>query len=246
MNDISPYKVLIVGVGGLGSSCIHALAQAGVKNISIVDKDILDISNLHRQIIYRFEDENQPKVFLAAKYIKEKFPSIEIKPYNTEINKNNIAIFLEQYDIIIDGSDNFQTKFLLNDACFFYKKIFITASVIRFEGQILSVIPGKSTCLRCIFFSPPPDGLVPTCQEAGVLGTLPGMFGMLEAMEAIRYISQKKMLYINSLFTYNALEIKGRIIPFNRNPECPICGNSPEITNLQNDSYEILSCDTDK
>ncbi len=231
--DFKSSKVLVVGVGGLGTSCIYTLAQAGITNIGIVDKDVLELSNLNRQVIYNPDDIGKSKVLLAAKYIKNVFPDIKIKSYDLELNKKNIKKIIEEYDIVIDCSDNFTAKFLLNDACYFYKKILITASVIQFHGQILSIMPGKTTCLRCIFYNPPSEGIIPTCQEAGILGPLAGMFGILEAMEAIRYISQKKMLYINRLFTYNCLEIKGRKIPLKRNIDCPLCGKKPKIFGIQ-------------
>ncbi len=234
-------KVFIVGAGGLGAPAALYLAAAGVGTIGIVDYDKVDLTNLQRQIIHHTADIGTEKVKSARAKMQAINPDVNVKTYQTRITAENIAQIIRQYDFVIDGTDNFPSKFLVNDACYFEKVPFSHAGILRFEGQLLTVLPGETACYRCIFHSPPPAGAVPSCSQAGVLGVLAGVIGTLQATEAMKYLLGIGDLLTNALLTYNALTTEFRKVKLNRNPNCPLCGRASEITKLKDEEQVI--CD---
>jgi len=225
-------KVLIVGAGGLGSPAALYLAAAGVGTIGIIDADNVDLTNLQRQIIHHTPDVGVSKVESSANKMRELNPDVTVKTYHEWALAANIRGIVRDYDFVIDGTDNFPAKFLINDACYFEKKAFSHAGILRFDGQLITVVPGESACYRCLFEGPPPVGAVPSCSQAGVLGVLAGVIGSLQATEAIKYVLGLGDLLTDRLLTYDALKMKFRGIELKRNPECPLCGANPEITEL--------------
>ncbi len=234
-------KVLIVGAGGLGAPAGLYLAAAGVGTIGIIDSDKVDLSNLQRQIIHNTSDIGTEKVDSAKAKIQAINPDVTVQTYQKRVTAENISEIIRQYDFVIDGTDNFPAKFLINDACYFEKKAFSHAGILRFDGQLITVLPGETTCYRCIFHSPPPAGVVPSCSEAGVLGVLAGVIGLLQATEAMKYLLGIGELLTNALLVYNALEMRFYRVKLNRNPNCPLCGENPQITEL-NDEEQVV-CD---
>ncbi len=228
-------KVLIIGAGGLGSPAALYLAGGGVGTIGIVDSDKVELSNLHRQIIHHTKDLGVEKVKSAETKMRSINPDVNVKTYHPRINSSNIRQIIKKYDFVIDASDNFATKFLINDACFFEKIAFSHAGVLRFDGQLMTVIPGESTCYRCIFNTPPSADVVPPASQSGLLGVLPGVIGTLQATEAIKYLLNLGDLLTNTLLTYDLLKMEFRKVSFNRNPDCPLCGQNPTITELKDD-----------
>ena len=237
-------KVLIVGVGGLGSPASLYLAAAGVGTIGIVDAGRVDLPNLQRQVIHHTDDVGVEKVMSAEAKMRAINPDVSVRTYQTRVSAENISTIIRQYDFVIDGTDNFAAKFLINDACYFEKVPFSHAGVLRFDGQLITVLPGQTTCYRCIFHSPPPAGVVPSCSEAGVLGALAGIIGLLQATEAIKFLLGIGDLLTNTLLVYNALEIRFYKVKLNRNPKCPLCGSNPEITELRDEQEPV--CDLDE
>ena len=237
-------KVLIVGAGGLGSPAGLYLAAAGVGTIGIIDADVVDLTNLQRQVIHHTADLGKPKVQSAANKMKAINPDVEVKVYHEWAMANNIRQIISEYDFVIDGTDNFPAKFLINDACFFEKKPFSHAGILRFNGQLITILPGKSTCYRCIFDSPPPVGAVPSCSQAGVLGVLAGVIGSLQATEAVKYFLGLEPLLTDALLTYDAIKMDFRKVTLKRNPECPLCGENPTITELKDEQQAV--CDLKK
>ncbi len=233
-------KVLIIGAGGLGSPAALYLAAAGVGTIGLVDGDTVDLSNLQRQIIHFSADLNRPKVESARHKLEAINPDVQVKTYQTRVFADNIGAIIAEYDFIIDGTDNFPAKFLINDACVFYQKPFSHGGILRFNGQTMTYVPGH-TCYRCVFDAPPPKGAVPTCSEAGILGAVAGMLGTIQAAEALRYIIGKGKLLTDRMLMFNALDMEFRTVNFHRNPDCPICGQHPTITELVD--YEQPVCD---
>ncbi|MHC4570501.1 MAG: HesA/MoeB/ThiF family protein [Planctomycetota bacterium] len=234
-------KVLIVGAGGLGAPAGLYLAAAGVGTIGIIDSDKVDLSNLQRQIIHAMGDLGTEKVDSAKAKIQAINPDVTVQTHQARVTAENISEIVRQYDFVIDGTDNFPAKFLINDACYFEKVPFSHAGILRFDGQLITVLPGETTCYRCIFRSPPPDGVVPSCSQAGVLGVLAGVIGSLQATEAMKYLLGIGDLLTNTLLTYNALTTEFRKVKLNRNPNCPLCGRNPEITELKDEEQVI--CD---
>ena len=234
-------KVLIVGAGGLGSPAALYLAAAGVGTIGIIDGDKVDLTNLQRQIIHHTSDVGVEKVKSAENKIREINPDVTVKTYHQLAKADNIRGIIRDYDFVIDGTDNFGAKFLINDACYFEKIPFSHAGIFKFYGQLITVLPGKTACYRCIFNAPPPAGVVPSCSQAGVLGVLAGVIGSLQATEAIKYLLSLGKLLTNTLLTYNALEMDFRAVKLSRNPNCSLCGESPEITELKDEEQQV--CD---
>ena len=235
-------KVLIIGAGGLGSPVALYLAAAGVGTIGIADADDVDLSNLQRQVIHTTNDVGTPKVESAKKTMEEINPDVKVITYHTFVTSENILDLIKDYDFVIDGTDNFPAKFLINDACVMAKKPFSHAGIIRFQGQLMTYVPGKGPCYRCVFRNPPPKDAVPTCKQAGVIGAMGGIIGSLQAMEAIKYILGQGDLLTGYLLTYDALKMefrKGKL-PSNTD-NCPICGKHPTITKLID--YEQVECD---
>ncbi|MHC4130878.1 MAG: HesA/MoeB/ThiF family protein [Planctomycetota bacterium] len=234
-------RVLIIGAGGLGSSSALYLAAAGIGTIGIVDSDKVELTNLQRQIIYNTGDVGEKKVVSAEKRIKALNPGVNVNVYNLRLEAENVRPVIRDYDFVIDGTDNFPSKFLINDACYFEKTPFCHAGVLTFYGQMLTVIPGQTTCYRCIFREPPPANAVPSCSQAGILGVLPGVIGSLQATEAIKYLLGLGDLLTDTLLNYNALTMKFRKTELKHNPKCPLCGEKPEITELKDEEQTV--CD---
>lgn len=236
-------RVLIIGAGGLGAPAALYLAAAGVGTIGIADADTVDTTNLQRQVIHFTPDVGKAKVESAAEKMRAINPDVKVNTYREWITAANIDGILADYDFVIDGTDNFAAKFLVNDACVLARKPYSHAGILQFEGQALTVLPGQSTCFRCIFPEPPPKDAIPTCSQAGVLGVLPGVVGSIQATEAIKFLLGKGELLAGRLLTYNALSMKFREIPIDRNPRCPVCGGNPTITELRDEVDAMTVCD---
>ena len=229
-------KVLLIGAGGLGSPAGLYLAAAGIGTIGLVDGDVVDLSNLQRQILHTTATVGQPKVESGKRTLTAINPEITVKTYHQLVDAENILSLIDAYDVILDGSDNFTTRFLVNDACFFTKKTLVSASMFRFEGQLTTIKPHQGfPCYRCLYPEPPPAGLVPNCQEAGVLGVLAGTMGILQASEAIKEILGIGETLADKLLIYDALEMKFRKVSRPKDPACPLCGPKPTIKDLSTD-----------
>ncbi|MDD5065041.1 MAG: molybdopterin-synthase adenylyltransferase MoeB [Phycisphaerae bacterium] len=229
-------KVLLIGAGGLGSPAAVYLAAAGIGTIGIVDSDKVELTNLQRQIIHHTSDLGVEKVKSAQTKMRAINPDVTVKAYHELVKADNIRKIVHEYDFVIDATDNFPAKFLINDACFFEKKPFSHAGVLRFDGQLMTVLPGESACYRCIFHSLPSADIARSCSRAGILGVLPGVIGTLQATEAIKYLLGIGELLTDTLLTYNALTVEFRKVRLKRNPDCPLCGSNPKITELKDDS----------
>lgn len=234
-------RVLIVGAGGLGAPAAMYLAAAGVGTIGIVDGDKVDLSNLQRQIIHRTDDVGVDKVISAERTMRAMNPDIVVKTYPERATADNIRQMIREYDFVIDGTDNFPAKFLVNDACYFEEIPYSHAGILQFDGQLITILPGQSTCYRCIFNAPPPANAVPSCSQAGVLGVLAGVVGSLQATEAIKYLLGIGDVLAGTLLTYNALTMTFRKVQLARNPNCPLCGQDPQITELKDEKQ--VTCD---
>lgn len=234
-------KVLIIGAGGLGAPAAMYLAAAGVGTIGIVDADEVDLSNLQRQIIHSTADIGKAKVKSAAESMNAINPDVKVNTYRMFVNSQNIMELIEDYDFILDGTDNFPAKFLINDACVKAKKPFSHAGIIGFQGQLMTYVPGEGPCYRCVFKNPPPKDAVPTCKQAGVIGAMGGVIGSLQAMEAVKYIIGKGDLLTGRLLTYDALKMQFRTVKLPKDHDCAICGAHPTITELID--YEQAECD---
>lgn len=221
--------VLIIGMGGLGSPIALYLAAVGIGKLGLVDFDSVEVSNLQRQVIHHNSDVGRPKVLSAADRIKSINPDVKVEPYKTKLDSSNVLDIMSGYDVIVDGSDNFSTRYLVNDACHFTKKPLIHGSLFQFEGQATVFLPGKG-CYRCLYPSPPPPGTIPSCQEAGILGVLPGIIGLIEATEAIKLILGIGNSLAGQLLVFDALDMEFTKVKLRRNPDCPVCGNHPTIT----------------
>lgn len=225
-------SVLIVGAGGLGSPQALYLAAAGVGRIGIVDFDMVDVSNLQRQILHKTSMVHRPKLESAVATLAEINPHVEVVAHETRLTSGNALDIARDYDIIIDGTDNFPTRYLVNDVCVLLGKPNVYGSIFRFEGQASVFWPGKGPCYRCLYPEPPPPGMVPSCAEGGVLGVLPGVIGCIQATEAIKIILGEGDLLIGRLMLYDSLAMRFRELRLERNPACPICGDAPSITEL--------------
>ena len=225
-------KVLLIGAGGLGSPAGYYLAAAGVGNLGIVDFDTVDLSNLQRQIMHSTERIGQLKTESAKKTIKALNPDVNVKLYNERLTSANILDIFDDYDYILDGTDNFSTRYLINDACVMKDKTNIHGSILRFEGQATVFKPKVGPCYRCLYPEPPPPGLVPNCQEGGVLGVLAGIIGNIQAAETLKMILGIGKPLIGKLLLYDALNTDFRKLNLKRDPNCPVCGDNPTITEL--------------
>jgi adenylyltransferase/sulfurtransferase len=231
-------SVLIVGTGGLGSPCAFYLAAAGIGKIGLVDSDVVELSNLQRQIIHFTGDVDKPKTQSAKEKINALNPDVQIVTCQERLTSANITNIINDYDIIVDGSDNFPTRYLVNDACVLSGKPLSHGGIFRFDGQAITIIPGQGPCYRCLFPEPPPPGMIPSCQEAGILGVVAGIIGVIQATEVIKWILQKGELLSGRLLIYNALEMRFRTVAVRKNPDCPICGENPTINKLID--YELF------
>jgi sulfur-carrier protein adenylyltransferase/sulfurtransferase len=222
-------RVAIVGVGGLGSPAALYLAAAGVGTIGLVDADVVDASNLHRQVLYGTADEGRAKVEVAAARLRAINPDLAVVEHRVRLGPGNSVPILASYDLVLDGSDNFPTRYLVNDVCVMLGKPNVFGSVYRFEGQVAVFRPPADPCYRCLFTEPPERGLVPDCGEAGVLGVLPGVVGTLQATEAIKLLAGAGEPLVGRLLLFDALRLRFREVAIPKNPECPACGREPRI-----------------
>ncbi|MGH2375066.1 MAG: molybdopterin-synthase adenylyltransferase MoeB [bacterium] len=224
-------KVLVVGAGGLGSPVSLYLAAAGVGTLGIVDGDKVDLSNLHRQIMHYTHDIGRPKTQSARRTLEDLNPDVKIIPFQTTLTSENAMEIIAQFDVVVNGSDNFPTRYLVNDACVLLGKPLVDASILKWEGQATVFLPGRG-CYRCLFPTPPPPGAVPSCAEGGVVGALAGYMGTLQAIETVKILLGVGDSLANRLLIYDALESEIRTLRWKRNPDCPVCGEHPTITQL--------------
>jgi len=226
-------SVLCIGAGGLGSPIAMYLAAAGIGKIGILDFDAVDFSNLQRQIIHGTEDVGRPKTDSAKATLNRINPNVEVVIHNTRITSENALDLIRPYEIVVDGTDNFPTRYLTNDACVLLKKPNVYGSIFRFEGQASVFAPHLGgPCYRCLYPEPPPPGMVPSCAEGGVLGVLPGIIGTIQATEILKLALGKGSSLVGRLLLFNALDMKFRELKLRRDPQCPLCGESPTITEL--------------
>ena len=225
-------RVLLLGAGGLGSPAAYYLAAAGIGNLGIVDFDRVDLSNLQRQIIHSTERIGMLKTESAKKTIEALNPDVNISLYNERLDSSNIMNLIEGYDYIVDGSDNFPTRYLVNDACIMRNKTLIHGSIYRFEGQVTVFKPGDGPCYRCLYPEPPPPGMVPNCQEGGVLGVLAGVIGNLQVVEVLKLVLGIGKTLVGKLLIYDALNTEFRNLRLRKDTNCPICSEKPTIKEL--------------
>src|SRR5437667_5410143 len=225
-------SVLIVGAGGLGTPAATYLAAAGVGRLGIVDFDTIERSNLHRQILYSEQDIGKSKAEVARERLLQVNPNVRIELHKVRLDSSNALKILKEYDVILDGTDNFPTRYLVNDACVLLGKPNVYASIYRFEGQASVFYAKQGPCYRCLYSEPPPPGLVPSCAEGGVLGVLPGIMGSIQAAEAIDLILGRGRPLIGRLLLFNALDMKFEELKLRKDPDCPVCGPNPKIKEL--------------
>ncbi len=231
-------KVLLIGTGGLGAPLGLYLAAAGVGRLGLVDFDTVDFTNLQRQVTFGTSDVGRPKIAAARERLTNLNPSIQIDTHETKLTSENAIELFRDYDVIVDGTDNFPTRYLVNDACVLTGKPNVYGSIFRFEGQATVFGTPGGPCYRCLYPEPPPPGLVPSCAEGGVLGVLPGIVGSIQAMETIKLILGKGDGLIGRLLLFDALQMRFREVKLRKNPECPVCGEHPTVTKLI-DYYEF-------
>ncbi|MDE2058997.1 MAG: molybdopterin-synthase adenylyltransferase MoeB [candidate division NC10 bacterium] len=224
-------SALLVGAGGLGSPAALYLAAAGVGRLGIIDADVVDLSNLQRQILHHMDDVGRPKVISAVETIGQINPDVKVEPIQAVLSSANAKDVISQYDLVVNGCDNFPTRYLVNDACVLLKKPLVDGSIFKFEGQVTVFIPGQG-CYRCLYPAPPPPGLVPSCQEAGVLGVLCGIVGSLQAIEAIKLLLGIGDSLAGRLLFFDSLGMEFRQVKVRRDSDCPVCGDHPTITDL--------------
>ena len=230
-------KVLVVGAGGLGGPVALYLALAGVGTIGIVDFDVVDLSNLQRQVLHNTETVGIPKVESAIRTLARYNPEVNVVPHEFPINSENAMELIAQYDIVVNGADNFATRYLVNDAAYLSGKPIVDGSILIFDGQLSVYEPGKG-CYRCLFPEPPPPGMVPNCAEAGVLGALTGVIGSLQATETVKLILGIGETLTGRMLLLDGLSMEFRVVRTRRNPACPLCGDNPTVTELID--YEVF------
>ncbi|MBR1396866.1 MAG: molybdopterin-synthase adenylyltransferase MoeB [Selenomonadaceae bacterium] len=231
-------KALIVGVGGLGTPLAQYLAAAGVGTIGLVDFDEVEASNLQRQVIHRTRDVGRPKVMSAKDAIKNINPLVKVETYNLQLNSQNALDLISKYDVVADATDNYKSRYLINDACVLLGKPDVFGAMYQFEGQSSVYYAKEGACYRCVYPSPPPPGLVPTCAQGGVVGVLPGIIGTIQANEIIKLIVGGGAPLINRLLVFDAWKMKFRELKISKNEDCPICGKHPTITSLEDYDYD--------
>jgi molybdopterin-synthase adenylyltransferase len=237
---LSHAKIFIVGAGGLGCPVAYYLAAAGIGTIGLIDSDVVDLSNLQRQILHHTPDVGRPKVVSAKEKIQAINPDVLVNTYEERFTARNARDLISHYDVIIDGVDNFPAKFLINDACYLEKKPLVHGGILRFEGRAFTIIPDQSACYRCVFRNPPPTGVVPTCQEAGIIGVVAGIIGTIQATEAIKLILKIGTPLTDRILDFDARSTAFREIRVKRNPTCALCGPNPTLTELID--YELEAC----
>lgn len=216
-------SVVVIGVGALGCAAAETLATAGIGRLALVDHDVVERSNLHRQLLHRTADLGRPKVASAAATLAARHPSLGVETHAVRFDAANAAALAADHACIVDATDGIATKFLINDAAVALGRPLVHAGILRFQGQLMTVLPGASACYRCLFGAPPEEGSIPSCQEAGVLGSLAGTIGTLQAAEAIRIVTGSGALLTDRLLTYDALAGRWRHVRLRRNPACPAC-----------------------
>jgi len=226
-------KVLCIGAGGLGSPVIQYLAAAGIGTIGIVDDDVVDLSNLQRQVIHA-GNVDVPKVESAAQFVKKLNPDVSVKAFNERVTPDNICDLINDYDIVVDASDNFATRYLVNDACVLAEKTLAHGSIFRFEGQVMTILPHAGPCYRCLFEHAPPAEM---SKEEGVIGVLPGIIGVIQATEVVKYLLGLGDLLTGRMLYYDALTMTFDEIILKKNPNCPVCGENPQITSIEAGNY---------
>lgn len=234
--------VLVIGAGGLGCPAVFALAAAGVRDIGVVDDDVVDATNLHRQILHGQADVGIPKVESLAHALELRFPRARVEPYQIRFDASNAAALVSRYSVIVDGSDNFATKFIANDACVLANLPLVHGAAVGSGGQLLTVPAGGHPCYRCLFEEPPAAGVGPSCAEAGVLGPVPGVIGALQGAEAVRLLSGQNGAFVGRLVQYDSLGMTIRSVRFNPNPTCAVCGAAPRIHALDAAEYPGANC----
>jgi adenylyltransferase/sulfurtransferase len=233
-------SVLVVGAGGLGSPVALYLAAAGVGRLGIIDADVVDASNLQRQVLHDTAQLGRPKVDSAAERLRALNPDITVEPYHARFGLENAAELVAKYDVIVGGVDNFPARYLANDACVMAGKPLVEAGILKYDGMVMTIKPGEGPCYRCIFPEPPPPGTVPTCSEAGVLGALAGVMGSLQAFEVLKVLLGIGEPLTGRMLMFEGLKGHFREVEWDRNPKCPVCGEHPTITTLT--EYR-LECD---
>ncbi len=224
-------KVLIIGAGGLGSPATLYLALAGVGTIGIVDFDVVDISNLQRQVLHQYKDVGRPKVVSARETVHAYNPDVNVEVHEEWLTSENAMGIISQYDVVVNGADNFPARYLVNDACYLAGKPLVDGSILIFDGQATVFVPGQG-CYRCLFPSPPPPGMVPNCAEAGVLGALTGIVGSIQAVETLKLLLGIGDSLVSRLLLIDALSMDFRQVRIPRNPACPLCGDDPQVKEL--------------
>ncbi len=224
-------KVLVVGAGGLGSPVALYLALAGVGTIGLVDFDVVDRSNLQRQILHQTADIDRPKVESARDTLLAHNPNVDVVLHEVPLTSDNAFEIISQYDIVVNGADNFATRYLVNDACYLLRKKLVDGSILMFDGQATTYLPGRG-CYRCLYPAPPPPGMVPSCAEAGVLGAMCATIGSIQATEVLKLVLEQGEPLVNRLLLYDALSLEFRTVKIRRDPACPLCGDNPTISEL--------------
>ena len=235
-------RVLVVGAGGLGSPVALYLAAAGVGTLGIIDDDVVELSNLQRQIIHATPDVGRHKVESASNSLQAMNPDVKVLPYKFKLCADNVLSIVKEYDFVVDGTDNFAAKFLVNDACVLAGIPFSHGGVLRFAGQAMTILPGESACYRCVFRQPPPEDAVSSCSQAGILGAIAGILGTIQATEVLKFITGNGQLLTNTLMSFDALTMDFRKIPLSRQEDCPVCGLEPSITSPVD--YKPAVCDS--
>jgi molybdopterin/thiamine biosynthesis adenylyltransferase len=231
-------RVLVIGAGGLGSPAAFYLAAAGIGTLGIIDPDKVELSNLQRQILHSTSDIGREKVASAKTKLNELNPDVEVKTYPARFEENNAAEIAADYDFIVDGSDNFPTKFLVNDIAIQLGIAFSHAGIVRLQGQTMTVIPGKTACYRCLFQAPPPPEEILSCQQAGILGAVAGTLGTIQATEAVKYLAGfEEGLITDRLLTYDAKAMKFHSVEIKRNPQCAACGGIKTKASVLSENY---------
>jgi len=225
-------RVLLVGAGGLGSPAALYLAAAGVGTLGIAEFDTVDVSNLQRQVLHGTSQLGRPKLESARARLQDLNPHVRVEPFPERLTSANALALVESFDVVVDGSDNFPTRYLINDACVLRGKPLVYGSIFRFEGQVSVFDARHGPCYRCLYSEPPPPGLVPSCAEGGVLGVLPGVIGSLQALEAIKLILGAGETLVGRLLLFDALKVRFRELALRKDPDCPVCGPAPSVTSL--------------
>lgn len=237
-------RVLVVGAGGLGSPAILYLAAAGIGTIGIIDNDFVDLTNLQRQVIHHTADIGTSKVLSAQDKVNALNPDVTVVPLEMRLDASNAIDIIKDYDIIVDGADNFPTKFLINDACYFADRPLVHGAILRFEGRVFTILPRETACYRCVFKAPPPAGVVPSCQEAGVIGVLAGVIGTIQATEVLKLVIGIGTPITNRLLDYDAKTSRFRQIKVSKRTDCPLCGEQPEISELTESEQPVCALNT--